>query len=261
MDRDDPLRAELRELPSQKAWRELPDNVKAQVDTVGVAERTTAKYEGIVSGSCPKRPLTPRRRGRSSGCPPRVPGGGGDDSVPGGDRGRCCRIPRRGHDRTPEGHVGRSAGWSVDGGSRRAAAGAGCDGGRCRGEGRPGRPGGAVAGWDPVRAGWWAVGGCAGDGAGRPVDRTDSDGGRRGSGRDPARGLSDSDTPSGGEPGSGAGRHSWSTARGARTAHAPSSDGRTGSSAIPETPFPPHEALDGRRFDSLADVPLRPVPG
>ena len=51
MDRDDPLRAELRELPSRKAWQELPDNVKAQVDTVGVAERTAAKYEGIVS-SC-----------------------------------------------------------------------------------------------------------------------------------------------------------------------------------------------------------------
>src|SRR5690606_17349237 len=50
MDRDDPLRAELREMPSQKAWRELPDEAKAQVDTVGVAERTAAKYEGIVSG-------------------------------------------------------------------------------------------------------------------------------------------------------------------------------------------------------------------
>lgn len=29
----------------------------------------------------------------------------------------------------------------------------------------------------------------------------------------------------------------------------------------PETPFPPHEALDGRRFDSLADVPYGLYPG
>ena len=47
MDRDDPLRAELREMPSQKAWRELPDEAKAQVDTLQMIVPVKGRYPDV----------------------------------------------------------------------------------------------------------------------------------------------------------------------------------------------------------------------
>ena len=261
MDRDDPLRAELRELPSRKAWQELPDEVKAQVDTVGVAERTAAKYEGIVSGFLAEAAADAERAWTIFGVP--AP----EFLVTAGTTAFLVA--------TVDAAAGFLGGVTV--GPLKATLDAA----------QAGLLTAAVVGLLPVRAAMVAAAGARVDLDGRVVQspggtpygpgggpwegalgmalgdpsiaqiRTVAEEEAAGT---PPGGLSDSDTPSGGEPGSGAGATPGQPPGGARTARVQFRWAH-GFFGNPETPFPPHEALDGRRFDSLADVPYGLYPG
>jgi len=264
MDRDDPLRAELRELPSRKAWQELPDNVKAQVDTVGVAERTTAKYEGIVSGFLSEAAADAEKAWTIFGVPaPEFLVAAGTtaflvatvDAAAGFLGGVTIGPLKATLDAAQAGLLTAAVvGLLPVRAAMVAAAGARVDlDGRVVQSpgGTPYGPGGGP--WEG------ALGMALGDPSIAQI-RTVAEEEAAGT---PGEGLSDSDTPSGGGPGSGGagpGATPGQPPGGARTAHVQFRWAH-GFFGNPETPFPPHEALDGRRFDSLADVPYGLYPG